>query len=347
MLQPTMNTVSLAAFLLVGIASTCLAQAEAGAAEGVAVRDMARPGLLAVETIDLELKRAQEGAAGALLVRVHFPKAGGPYPVVLFSHGFGGNRESFAPIGQHWASHGCVVIHPSHADGLGRQAMGAGGEEQDAPSGRGRRGGLLGSLNDPARISGRVGDLVLVLDSLGELPKLAPGLVDKVDAKAIAVAGHSFGAYTAMLLGGVTVDLGKEKAKSFRDERVHCVVAISGQGTGQQGLTRTSWDALQLPMMTLTGTRDRGAGGQDVEWKKEPFTFAPEGDKYLVVIEGANHVSFGGALGPRGSTITDIVKRSTTHFLEAHLKGSEQAKAYLQSDRLVTDAAGKCTLERK
>ena len=347
MLQPTMNTVSLAAFLFVGIASTCLAQAEVGAAEGVAVRDMARPGLLAVETIDLELKRAQEGAAGSLPVRIHFPKAGGPYPVVLFSHGFGGNKESFAPIGQHWASHGYVVIHPSHADGLGRQEMGAGGGERDATSGRGRRSGLLGSLNDPASISGRVGDLVLVLDSLDALPKLAPGLVDKVDAKAIAAVGHSFGAYTAMLLGGVTVDLGKEKAKSFRDERVQCILAISGQGTGQQGLTRTSWDALQLPMMTLTGTRDRGVGGQDVEWKKEPFTFAPEGDKYLVVIDGANHFSFGGALGLRDSAITDIVKRCTTHFLDAHLKASEQAKVYLQSDQLVTDAAGKCTLERK
>lgn len=150
-----------------------------------------------------------------------------------------------------------------------------------------------------------------------------------------------------MLLGGVTVDLGKEKAMSCRDERVQCILAISGQGAGQQGLTRTSWDALQLPMMTLTGTRDRGAGGQDVDWKKEPFTFAPEGDKYLVVIDGANHVSFGGALGLRDSAITDIVKRCTTHFLDAHLRASESAKSYLQSDQLVTDAAGKCTLERK
>ena len=347
MLQPTMNTVSLAAFLFVGIASTCLAQAEAGAAEGVAVRDMARPGLLAVETIDLELKRAQEGAAGSLPVRIHFPKAGGPYPVVLFSHGFGGNKESFAPIGQHWASHGYVVIHPSHADGLGRQEMGAGGGERDATSGRGRRSGLLGSLNDPASISGRVGDLVLVLDSLDALPKLAPGLVDKVDAKAIAAVGHSFGAYTAMLLGGVTVDLGKEKGKTFFDERVKCILPISAQGAGQQGLTEKSWDALKIPMMTITGTRDQGVGGQDVAWKKEPYKFSPAGDKFLVVIDGANHFSFGGGLGLRSSVTTDIVKLSSTHYWDAYLKNSEASKKYLKSDQLVKDAGGKCTFEAK
>jgi predicted dienelactone hydrolase len=368
MLLPTPTLVPLAALVLVAIASIARGQSErvlgpdqqpqdpaaaakaADEAQANAV-DRAKPGPLAVETVDLDLPRPAPTAgapSAALPLRVHFPTTGGPYPVVLFSHGFGGDRSTFAPIGQHWASHGYVVIHASHADGLGRQARSnddSGAPE--APAGRARRGGLLGGLNDPTKISGRVGDLVLVLDHLDELPKRAPGLAGRIDAKAVAAAGHSFGAYTAMLLGGVTADLGKDKAKSFRDERVQCVLAISGQGTGQQGLTATSWEPLQRPMMTITGTRDRGAGGQGVDWKKEPFLLSPPGDKYLVVIDGANHMSFGGALGPRGSAITDVVKRCTTRFLDAYLKAAEPSKQYLQSDALAKDSAGKCAIEHK
>ena len=148
-------------------------------------------------------------------------------------------------------------------------------------------------------------------------------------------------------IGGVVVDLGKEKGKSFYDKRVKCILPISGQGTGQQGLTEKSWDALKIPMMTITGTRDQGAGGQGVEWKKEPYKFSPPGDKYLVVIDGANHLSFGGGLGARSSDISDVVKLCSTHYWDAYLKNSDSAKKYLQSDNLIKESGGKCAFEKK
>jgi hypothetical protein len=84
-----------------------------------------------------------------------------------------------------------------------------------------------------------------------------------------------------------------------------------------------------------------------VEWKKEPYKYSPPGEKYLVVIDGANHVSFGGGLGARGSDITNVVKLVTTHFWDAYLKESESAKKYLRSDRITKDTAGKCSFEKK
>jgi hypothetical protein len=65
------------------------------------------------------------------------------------------------------------------------------------------------------------------------------------------------------------------------------------------------------------------------------------------VIEGANHVSFGGGLGIRGNGITDIVKLCSTHYWDAYLKKSDTAKDYLQSEKFVKEAAGKCTIENK
>ena len=205
----------------------------------------------------------------------------------------------------------------------------------------------LGGINDPQKIVDRVADLVLILDSLDQLPAAVPGLKGKIDVQHIGVAGHSFGAYTAMLIGGVTADLGNEKGRRFADKRVACILPISGQGTGQQGLTNRSWDALKIPMMTITGTRDQGVGGQGVDWKKEPYQFSPKGDKFLVVIDGANHFSFGGGLGPRGSAPTEVVKRCSTQYWDAYLKDSAAAKKYLQSDQLVKDSGGRCAFEWK
>ena len=303
-------------------------------------------GPLAIETADsLTLKDAARKKD--LICKVYFPKTGGPYPVILFSHGFGGNKDAFGPVGRHWASYGYVVVHPTHADGLGRaegKPKAATGEKAGQ---RVRLRGLLGGINDPQKIGERVADLVLILDSLNQLPDTVPGLKGKIDAKNVGVGGHSFGAYTAMLIGGVTADLGNEKGKSFADKRVACILPISGQGTGQQGLTNSSWDALKIPMMTITGTRDQGVGGQGVEWKKEPYTFSPKGDKFLVVIDGANHLSFGGGLGPRGSAPTAVVKLCSMQYWDAYLKDSAAAKKYLQSDQLVRDCGGACAFERK
>lgn len=279
--------------------------------------------------------------------KVYYPKTGGPYPVIVFSHGFGGNKDGFGPVGKHWASQGYVVIHPSHEDGLGRKGGEGRNAGSDAAGIRGRLGGLRSGISDTGNISGRVADLVLVLDKLEDLPSLAPGLKGKIDSKTIGVAGHSFGAYTAMLMGGVTTDFGKEKGKSFLDKRVKCILPISAQGTGQQGLTEQSWEALRLPMMTITGTEDRGVGGQSVEWRKEPYKYSPVGDKYLIVIEGANHMSYGGALRIRGGGVTEIVNFCTTKYWDAYLKNSQEAKEYLQSGKLLKDFADKCTLDKK
>lgn len=301
-------------------------------------------GPLAVEVADgLTLRDAARQKE--LPCKAYFPDADGRHPVIVFSHGFGGNKDAFSTVGHHWASHGYVVIHPTHADGLGRRD---GNRDAGAPApGRLRAGGLLAGLNDPNRIADRVADIVLVLDSLGEIAKSTPALAGRIDAERIGVGGHSFGAYTAMLIGGVTVDLGGEQGRSFRDRRVRCILPISAQGTGQQGLTERSWAGLTIPMMTITGTRDRGVGGQGVDWKKEPFAFSPPGDKYLVVIDGAHHLSFGGGLGSRDSDITDVVKLCSTHFWDAYLKDSEPARKHLQSNRMPEDAGGRCTFERK
>lgn len=284
---------------------------------------------LIIETADNLILKDDEHSK-ELHYKVYYPNSGGPYPVILFSHGFGGTKDSFSTIGKQWASEGYVVIHPTHADGMPRT-----------------RRIPIGGFNPIETIAARVGDLTWILDSLDKLHKQVPGLKGKLDTTIIGVGGHSFGAYTAMLIGGVTADLGNEKQRSFHDKRVQAILPISAQGTGQQGLTKKSWDQLTLPMMTITGTRDRGAGQQSVDWKKEPYQYSPPGDKYLIVIEGANHFSFGGRAGIQNQPITDAVTISTTLFWNAYLKNDVTAKKQLKPANLKQLIKVNCDFEAK
>jgi predicted dienelactone hydrolase len=299
--------------------------------------------IVAAKSEDITLRDEKRGKD--IECRVHFPDAGDKLPLIVFSHGFGADKTAFATISQHVAEHGYVIVHPSHQDGFGKSGskQGAGGFGALRSSG----GGLAGLLNDPVKIEGRVGDVVAVMDAIEQLYLKVPALKGRIDPSRIGVGGHSYGAYTSMLMGGVTADIGAAKARSFADPRVRCILPISGQGTGQQGLTESSWSKLKLPMMTMTGSKDQGASGQGPDWKKEPFQFSPAGDKYLVFIEGANHVSFGGGLGGRSSTTTDVVKATTLAFWDAYLNGDEKAKDGLKSGQVVKPFSGTATIESK
>lgn len=44
------------------------------------------------------------------------PADGGPFPLVVLSHGFSGNPEWYRTIAEHLASHGFVVVAPEHLE---------------------------------------------------------------------------------------------------------------------------------------------------------------------------------------------------------------------------------------
>jgi predicted dienelactone hydrolase len=269
-----------------------------------------------------------------IVFKAYYPRGEGPFPVIVFSHGFGGSKDAFAYASRFWASHGYVVLHPTHSDSGALQRLG----EATAAELRKR-------LENPKAWEGRVRDVTVFLDSFAELEKAAPDLKGKLDGARQGVAGHSFGAYTAMLLGGATVDIPEgARGQSFADPRVKAILPISPEGSGQQGLTKSSWDKVRLPMLTMTGSLDQGVGLQGPEWREEPFRYSPEGDKYHLFLEGANHFTFG---RPGPSVLTDYVKAASLAFWDGYLKGKAEGKTYLRSDRLEAAGTGALRLSRK
>lgn len=104
---------------------------------------------------------------------------GGARPVVAFSHGNGGIRFQSFFLAEHLASHGFVVVAPDHAGTT-----------------------LLDYRPDAAAASAvtRPRDVADAADLVAELE----GVV--VDARTYAVVGHSFGAWTALAVGGAVLD---------------------------------------------------------------------------------------------------------------------------------------------
>ena len=302
-----------------------------------------------------EVRLADAARGKELPVLAVFPEQGGPFPVLVFSHGAGGSGRSVLPLPKFWASHGYVVLVPTHADSLSLRRGDDGPKEGAA---RGRLRDLLGdALRDPAAWQDRPKDVSFPLDSLDELEKKVPALVGKTDRERIGVGGHSYGAYTAQVVGGATLALpGRAEPVSVADARVDAVVLLSAQGPGQQGLTGDSWRAFRTPMLNVTGDRDRGAQGQGPDWKRKPFDLAPAGDKYHLDLVGAHHGSFTGRfadpnLGRRlrsdQAAIFERVKAVTLDFWDAVLKDDAAAKRSLAEKRVERESEGRATLLAK
>lgn len=260
-----------------------------------------------------------------LKVRVVRPVGAGPFPLIVFSHGFASDVDEYDALLHHWASHGYLSIAPFHADGGGTLAA-------ILASIRLGKGGLIAS---------RVRDLSTVLDHLDTLEQAVPALHGRIDHQHTIAAGHSFGAFTAQQLGGadaVNPD-GHERIRS-RDPRIRAVVAISPPGEMFGWITAESWTGMETPMLLTTGTWDRD-GRFVTDWRQHLLSFetAPAGQNWALVIEGADH--YLGSLicrtdrdEPPQTDALAMVKAVSTTFMNAQAGSEPMQASVLQAGRL-------------
>ncbi len=278
-----------------------------------------------------------------------WPDRAVPVGVVIFCHGLGGSDAGYAGLSRHWARHGYLVIHPSFDDAIATvaQAEPELGLDPDSDlSGWATRPEIRDRmhqiLHSPDRWLGRVATTRAVLHAL---PRIAGATCGPLPPEtACAIAGHSFGAYTAQLLAGAEIDLPDAPSQRYTEPGFVAAMLLSAQGRDQQGLRDGSWDAMTGPVLTVTGTRDRGANGGDWRWKSEPFEFAPAGGKYLAVLDGGDHYLGGIAERPGVAAVPEqlaAMESLTLAFLDAHVRGSAAASAWLAE---VGDHIADCAL---
>lgn len=285
--------------------------------------------------------------------------ATGPYPLVVFSHGFSANPEWYSTLPEHYASHGFIVLAPEHADPEWSESA-------------------LASIDRPR-------DITQTLDFAEELTAPDGELAGLIDLDNVAVVGHSYGGYTALAMAGAQYDLdafnqrcaelspndpkaflclplvGQEAAMaaragldsvpaglwpSFGDPRVTAIVPIAGDAFlfDEAGLAPVT-----IPMMAIGGTEDTGT---PFDWGSElSYEHASSERKALVAFVGAEHFFMGTpcedmpwtAAFPYSELICfdpvwdkdralDLTHHFSTAFLLAELKADANAAAALAAD---------------
>ncbi len=226
-------------------------------------------------------------------------------PVVVFSHGLGSRPADFADIAEHFASYGFAVALPEHIGS--NYAL-----QQDVLAGR------ASELFRVSEFVDRPLDISFLLDELERRNQTE--LQGQLNLQQVAALGHSFGGYTALVLGGATADFenlaqncdeGRQflnfldpalllqcralelpsEAKTqltqgLQDERISLVIAfnpVNASILGPQGLGK-----IQVPVVI-------GASGYDpaaplVPEQAYSFTWLTAPEKYLLLARGGAHI---------------------------------------------------------
>jgi len=243
-------------------------------------------------------------------------------PLVVFSHGLGGSRLGYSHLGRHWAAQGYASLHLQHPGS--DRAVWTGGAFS-----------LLGNLQAAASDSNAIARAQDV--SFGITTLLAePTFGAQIDAERIAVAGHSYGANTALLVAGARLQReidGEWRSLDFRDPRVKAAILLSSPPFYREGDVKAILSQIDIPTLHLTGTKDviRIPG-----YRSEPpdriavFDAVPAGPdaapKVLAVFSGGTHNIFTDRIDAAGPELNRAVKAATrelsTRFLDASLRGA-------------------------
>lgn len=304
------------------------------AAPACAAPEPAAPG--PVEVFD-QLDLVDPGRR-TIATRVYLPGGAGPFPVVIFSHGFAGDLSAFAKTASVWAAAGYIVIHPTHADSLRYPDPSVPAEDREAMLGvittlrgdgdwaGGARETLVGLLEKPFYLANRLADVAFLADRLAAGQGLHPVLHAKARPGRLGMAGHSYGAYTTLVIAGARLATpARNPAPALRARFAACM-AISGQGSGRMDFTPDSFSGLTGPLFSITGSRDFGAAGETPRWRLEPFFASPPGRKYAALVEGFNH---GGFDPPAGAEPADALRARQLTFWDGWLHGDPAAQAGL------------------
>lgn len=269
-------------------------------------------------------------------LRVFFPQGQGPFPVIVYSHGAFCYPQWYAEITDHWVAHGYVVVLPDHVDSPNLKA----------PPGAMQPGILTAS---------RIADMNFLFASLDAVAAAA-GLAGRLDTDRLAVAGHSFGTVMAMAKAGLWVRLPDGTARQYLEPRIRGAVIMSGVGQMDDMMAPDAFRDLRLPLIATGGTLDLGNVGRPPvhpwQWRMSPYTLAPAGDKYSVVLENGDHylgglicrADRGGEDDPEGAAIDAAL---TLAFLDAYVKDEGRAARFLATADVAALTAGRARFERK
>lgn len=254
--------------------------------------------------------------------RHYLPQGVARTPLILFSHGLGGDRDNGERWLRHWASHGYRGLALQHA---GSDAAVMAGSPMAL-----RR--ALTAATTPEQSLARLADLGFVLDEVWRRQAADPAWAG-VDLERVGLAGHSYGAVTTQAMAGERRAYGPPVV----EPRLRAFLGLSPSARGEEAPLNARFAGIQRPFFCITGTRDDGIGLHDISAadRTVPYRHMPGGDKFLLVLDGAAHMPLAGnpgsrhVLPPRAAT---AIQGASLAFWEATLSGRQAARTWLCQD---------------
>lgn len=256
-------------------------------------------------------------------VLFYLPTNAAPAPVVLFSHGLGGERHGSRFLGEHWAARGYVAVfiqHPGSDDSVWKATP---------------RADRFSALERAASLKNfflRVGDVPAVLDQLSRCntDALSP-LHGRLDLAKVGMSGHSFGAVTTQAVSGEWFPIEGDK---LTDSRIKAAVVFS-PSTPKFGDAARAFGSVRIPWLLMTGTEDLSPIGEaDMASRRGVYPALHGAPKYEVVLDKAEHSAFTdrplpGDKEPRNPNHHRVILAVSTAFWDACLRGDPAALAWL------------------
>jgi predicted dienelactone hydrolase len=180
--------------------------------------------------------------------------SGGPYPLIVFAHGFSASRAQSAQFTRHLASRGYIVVSPDFPSSFGGAAGGP---------------RLRGVIEQP-------GDVTFIIDELlARNAEAGWALAGAVDFERIGMTGHSLGGLTTMLATfGAAADPRIDAALPISPPACFLGEALVGDAT--------------TPLMVVAGSEELIV---PPSWMEHAYDIANP-PRYYVEIGGADHIKF-------------------------------------------------------
>ena len=190
--------------------------------------------------------------------------AEGLFPLIIFSHGYGGISTQSIDLCERLASHGFVVASAAH---MGNTA------EDD----------FNGTMVPREQaLADRPRDVRSLIDTFTDEDTLPELLRGHIDGTQIGVSGHSFGGYTALAAAA-----GHAASAALPDERVSAIAPICPDSSE---FSDEELAALTLPTLFIGGTLDESTPIEPQITR--PFALMSQAPRWRIDVVGATHTHF-------------------------------------------------------
>ncbi len=331
--------------VLIGLSAALIA----GATIGTLPSKVSATSTAAVQTIYQDWTDSKRNRT--LPVKIYMPQLkGAHFPVVVFSHGLGGSREAAIYLGNYWAEQGYVAVfiqHPGSDESFWKPNAIAGVTTRESLMPEFRK-----TVANPVHAINRAQDVHFVIDRLTELNTSDKELAGKLNMDALAIAGHSYGSWTALTASGQNLFTPNGRSISSPDSRIKAAIYLSPTAPRKKQNASAVYSDIKIPGLHFTGTEDSSPVNDTTAGERRiAYDNIKKSDQYLIILDGADHMVFNGGrrLTPKAidQKHHEIIEMASTKFLDAYLKKDSAALAWLKGAGARDQLKGNGTYELK